>query len=441
MVLAVGLASGLLVVVGGLVAFSVWLENRFPAEDNSGQALLPAARRLVTRPVVRVLEQQVSREVERRVRRKAEAIYMNNGLTLAETITRFLDDRVDLVDRRIYAYRLAREGSPGAVAALLKVLGSAPPEHKAFMAQLIGSTGNPAVKPWLKPLLEDPDERVARGALRGLSAVGGEDVERLLAGLLADEQRPEPVRVEGALGLATLGTPAAQAALVDALGRKLPGDLAEQVLRGLGQFEFSTVGRVFENYLAAPDTPRSRRVTAVEALSASSGAAVPFLLGMAGNDRDAEVRASAAWAIGTQDSVHDLGPALMDLARREPQPDVRRRLYEALLPQSAIPAEQLLPMVQAESDVAARVAGLNALGRAARQHPGSEAATAFDQELVPELVRIATLPNSLNLQMRAVFALRRANTSVAREALAVIARDARPQVATAALNGLRPPNG
>jgi hypothetical protein len=41
----------------------------------------------------------------------------------------------------------------------------------------------------------------------------------------------------------------------------------------------------------------------------------------------------------------------------------------------------------------------------------------------------------LNIQMRAVFALRRARTLTAQAALAVIADRARPQIATAARNG------
>jgi hypothetical protein len=67
-------------------------------------------------------------------------------------------------------------------------------------------------------------------------------------------------------------------------------------------------------------------------------------------------------------------------------------------------------------------------------------ASAFDKEIVPELLQIATAPNSLNIQMRAVFALRRAQTASAQAALAAIAESARPQVATAARNGLRTAN-
>jgi HEAT repeat protein len=155
------------------------------------------------------------------------------------------------------------------------------------------------------------------------------------------------------------------------------------------------------------------------------------------NDNDADVRASAAWAISTHDKVRDIGPTLSKLAEREPSAEVRQRLYEALLPQNVIPAERLLPIVQAEAEIAALVAGFNAIGRAAYQQPGSPVALAFDQQIVPELVQIAMGSSDLNIQMRAVFALRRARTPAAIAALTTIAYNARPQIAAAASNGLR----
>jgi HEAT repeat protein len=186
---------GLLVAVA-MVVGSVWVENRFPSDD-AKRALSPKAQRAVTKPIVNAL----SRQVERVVRKQVEAVYMETGLTIEETISQFLDERTSLVDRRNHAYRLARVGSPECIAALVKVLQSAPPEHKAFIAQLAGSTGNPAVKPLLWPLLEDANQRVTMGAIRGLSTIGGADVTTRIAEILADRQRAEPIRVESALAL------------------------------------------------------------------------------------------------------------------------------------------------------------------------------------------------------------------------------------------------
>ncbi len=427
----IGLGGGLLVllVAMGFVAFSVWIEGRYPSDD-AKRALLPAAQRVLTKPVVNA----ISHQVEHYLRTKAESHYMQTGLTLEETIAAFLDESVLLKKRRVYAYRLARVGSRECVAALLRIFQSAPPDDLAYMAQLIGTTGNPAAKAWLWSMLESANEVVVAGAIRGLSTLGGEDVTVRLAGILADGQRAGRVRIEAAAGLGTLGTPAAREALLAMIERAPSNELKAQIFSSLGRYEFSAIAGALERHLTS-ELPVEMRVASVEALANSSPDAATYLLDLAGKDTDADVRAAAAWAISTHHAVKDLGPALATVAEREPEADVRRRLYEAMLPQREIPAEQLWPVVLAEQDIAARVAGFNALGAAARQSSPS-IATSFDERIVPELQRIATSPNSLNIQMRAVFALRRAQTPAAQAALASIASRAVPQVATAARNGL-----
>lgn len=423
--------GGAVLLVAGAVVLAVWVEDRFPSEDRA-RALSARVQGVVTAPLV----EAIGHQIERIVSQRAHRMYLDSGLTIEEAIARFLDDAVDLAQRRHLAYRLAAVGSSECIAALRKVLGTAAPQHRAFMAQLVGSTGSPAAKEWLWPLLEDADEGVVRGAIRGLAAIRGADVTIRLADILLDPRHSDRIRIEAALGLGTVGTAAAREALLRAFAQPTADGLRAQILASLGRFDFRTVARTFTTYLAAPEMPGDMRVAAVEALAYSSPGAVPFLLRLARDDADAEVRASAAWAISAHQAVPRLGPALVRLIEREPEGDVRRRLYEALLPQSAIPAGHVLPIVMAEQDVSARVAGFNALGRAAQQQPGSEVARRFDAEIVPELLHIATAPNSLNVQMRAVFALRWARTPAAEAALAEIAQRAVPQVAAAARNGL-----
>lgn len=417
-----------------LIVASVWVENRYPS-DNQQLALLPGVQRLISRPIVNA----INRQIEYYIRGQADKVYMETGLSLPETIARFLDERVPLSQRRAYAYRLARSGSPECLAALGRVLAKANPEDKAYIAALIGRTGNPAVKEWLWPMLDESDSRIVIGALRGLSQLGGIEVAPRIAGILTDANRPEPARVEAALSLGTLGTPEALEALTAALHQSPEDELATAILGSLGRFEFTAVAGTFTQFLNEPTTTADQRVVAVEALVNTSKEAVPFLLDLAKSDADSDVRAAAAWTIGSQSTVTDLGPTLTEMARLESDVDVRRRLYESLVIQAHVPAEQLASLVQAEEDIAARVAGFNAMGRAAQVQPESATAATFDREMVPELIQIATESNSLNIQMRAVFALRRARTPTAQAALQVIADRARPQVATAARNGLNNP--
>src|SRR5262245_16312387 len=119
---AIGLGVTLLLMLGaaGLVVFSIWVEDRFPS-DNAQRAVLPAAQRMITKPIVNAL----SRQIEHTLQKRAQRMFMDTGLTLEETIARFLDERVGLVERRIFAYRLAAVGSSECVTALLKVFRTA----------------------------------------------------------------------------------------------------------------------------------------------------------------------------------------------------------------------------------------------------------------------------------------------------------------------------
>jgi HEAT repeat protein len=305
------------------------------------------------------------------------------------------------------------------------------------MAALIGKTNNPAAKAWLRPLLDDTHAEVVIGALKGLSLIGGEDVTSWAAEILGDGGRGESVRIAAAVALGTIHTPASRDALAAAFAGMPGEEIATEILNGLGRYPFGEVAPVFQDLLAAPDAPEDLRATAVEALALSTREAVPFLLDRAGGDGSEDVRAMAAWAISAHEDETRLGAQLTAMAEKEAEPDVRRRLYEALLPQAEIPAARLLPKVMAEEDPAARIAGFNALGRAARLAPTSPEAADFDSRVVPELQRAASGTNSMNLRMRAVFGLRRAGTPAAVQALQSLSGHSDKTIATAASNGLR----
>lgn len=418
----------------GVLAACLQLEDRFPAEDPA-RAIAPSVQRVLSKP----LADAVARQVGATFRRRLESRYLNNGLTLEATLARFLDERLDLAHRRTDAFRIARAGSPECLTALRTVLHSAPPEHKANLARLIGESGNPAVRDLLYPLLDDVDDRVVVGAIQGLASLDGIDVVERIAALLADPRRPERIRIEAARALGVLDSPVARVELVEAIHQPASDALAAQVLSSLGTCDFAEVAEVFTGYLGDPRTPRRMRGVAVEALARSTPLVVPFLLEVAAADQDPEVRASAAWSLSGYPAVDDLALRLVELAEREASAEVRQRLYEASLPQSGIPGERLATLVIGETDIAARIAGFNALAAAVARQPTAVDNTWFDERIVPELLQVATHPNSLDLQLRAVFALRRARTPAARSALAAIVQTASPQVATAAGHGLATP--
>ena len=77
----------------------------------------------------------------------------NGGAELDEAIARFLDEQTPLAERIALAKRLARDGSPAAMSAMLKSFQSASPERQALLVQIIGQSGRPAVQAWLWSLL------------------------------------------------------------------------------------------------------------------------------------------------------------------------------------------------------------------------------------------------------------------------------------------------
>jgi HEAT repeat protein len=387
-------------------------------------------REIPGRMKTKVLE-AASREVRRQVRGRMEARAFRTDLGIDQMIARLFDRTRDPITRYRDAYRLAKAGTPEAVAALQRFFQTATVPEKAAIAQLLGSWGNPRCKPWLWMLLDDSNEAVRIGAMRGLSVIGGEDVTAKLAEFLASPSVSVAMKIEAALGLGTIRSDSAYNALATCFERHENPDVIEAVVANLGRFPFTPqLEAAFVDYLARPDTPAQLRVAAVESLADSTPAAVPFLLRTAETDSDWEVRAGAAWALSAHGPVPGEGLHLLDLARQETDEIVRRRLYEALLAQRDVAVDRLVPLVAQEHDVAARVAGWNAVGAAVSRQ--SSWAGDFDRMAVPELLRIAMEENSLNVRLRAVFALRRAETTGARTALAQISQVPEPRVASAA---------
>jgi HEAT repeat protein len=430
-------AGGTLVVTAmaaALIGGSVWMEHHYPS-DEPDRALFPRAQRWISRPIVVAL----GREIHSHYRRQSEAKFMETGLNLHETIGYFCDENIPLAARRDHAFRLAREGTPEALAALQKVFATAPPADQEYLLWLIGRAGNPATIPWLASRVHHEEESVARAAIRALGLVGGDDAIHHVADVLADAGGPQALRIEAAVTLGAVQTTSAQLALTDAFARMPTGEVAMEILHGLARYDFDGVAPVFRACLSTPAENSELRIAAVEALAKSSAEAVPFLLEVARADADPEVRAGAAWAVSTHQTADHFGTRLTAMAESEPEPDVRRRLYEAMIPQTDTAAERLLPLVMAENDTAARIAGCNAIGASVSQDRASPSARDFDEKLVPELAQLATQPNTTNLQLRAVFALRRAGTPAAQAALADIHRDAAPLIANAAGHGLQAP--
>lgn len=290
-------------------------------------------------------------------------------------------------------------------------------------------------------LLEDPlhgrrGESLLLTAIRGLGILGMDEDVALLASILSGASLPDTLRGEAAVALGRIASDEARDALTAAFAGTESEDLRLRLLAGLGHLPFPAVEALWKDFFLQKAEPSALRAAGAEALAHSTAEAVPLLTELAASDSDPEVREMAAWALSAQPAGGSLGPRLAELVRAEPEPDVRRRFYEAMLVQEQNPAGSLLPSIRNEDDPALLVAALNAVGDQVGRGETASLQQAFETEWIPELISIAESNWSLNLRMRAVFALRRASTAGALQALDHLSRNTTPEIAAAARNGL-----
>jgi hypothetical protein len=108
----------------------------------------------------------------------------------------------------------------------------------------------------------------------------------------------------------------------------------------------------------------------------------------------------------------------------EQDPEVRRRLYQALGNQESFDASTALALIQRETDASARMAGMDLVASSLHNNPTPELQTYFDQTAVPALKNAALTGESSHERMAAVIALVRAGTPSAMSALQVVAQQA-----------------
>jgi HEAT repeat protein len=339
----------------------------------------------------------------------------------SELLARLADPNLDLRTRCQAGQTLARLGSASALAAVRQALVTGVPSLRAAIAEGLGESPLPEARQLLTTLVNDADESVAQGAVRGWALVGDADAANALTTLVYSDDHPEGVRTEAALALGELvNQPQAFAALTNAAWQLRDDTLAPAVLEGLGRRTFTETEEFFRQYLASPDLPGSLRSAAVEALGRAQGDSSPLLVEFL-RDADPEVRAGAAWALSATVESGRAGELLVAHLWTESNPAVRSRLYQALGNQGVFDATAVLPLVQQETRTDVRLSGLDLLGQACRANPSPAVVDFFDTAAIPELKTIALQSDDAHSRMAAVIALRRAPLPGATAALADIA--------------------
>jgi HEAT repeat protein len=358
-----------------------------------------------------------------------------NTLT-GQLSAQLLDEAAPLKLRRSAAFGLARLGSDEALKALNVGLLSTNSMVKASIAECLGECPHQDAPALLSRLLDDDDEVVARGAVRGIGSRGDAAAAEALSNILFDPDRPEEVRAEAALSLGDFTQPEALAALTRAINEIQDEAIIEQIWEGLGSRPFSETEALFRSYLESPNLSSEDKVMALEALANTEGDVAPLLLDYA-DDPDSEVRAAAAWGLVGAESQPELNDRVLEWVQDESSAEVRERLYEALSGQENLDPVAALALAQKESDPAARLAALG-MAAAACDTASPELLAYFNQTAVPELRTTAVSGSDLGDRLNSVMALGRAGTPEALQALEEVARTSRdPSTVEAAQSILR----
>jgi HEAT repeat protein len=303
--------------------------------------------------------------------------------SLADLIRALKNNSLPMSQRKAAIQALAKLGTPEAIAALKEALTGGSDEVRVTVAEGLGECASPDCAVALLGLLKDPSDAIVQAAIRGLAQLGTPEAVTALTQLLNDPLRSGDLRSEAATGLGNITGPGAMQALTQAAMTLGDEDLVPQVLNAIGGRDFSETQSFFQQYMGSA-VSSDLRVAAIESLWQAKGDPSVFLAGYL-SDSDAEVRASAAWAMSATDTACNFGPQLLAVLQGEQDPHVRRRLYQALGNQVSFDTSTALALVQRETDPTARVAGIDLLASSLRNNPTSEVQRFFDQTTTPAL--------------------------------------------------------
>jgi HEAT repeat protein len=342
--------------------------------------------------------------------------------SVKDLIKALKDASLPMSERKAAIQALAKLGTPEAVAALKEALAGGSEELRAAIAEGLGECASPECTAMLLGLLNDPSQAVIQAAIRGLAQLGSPEAVAALTQLLNDSLRSGDLRSEAAAELGSINGPGAMEALAQAALTIGDEDILTQVLDAIGGRDFSETQSFFQKYMGSA-VSSDLRVAAIESLWQAKGDPSTFLAGYI-SDSDAEVRASAAWAMSATDTTGNIGSQLLASLQGEQEADVRRRLYQALGNQESFDITTALALVQREADPSARVAGMDLLASSLHNNPTPKLQTYFDQTAAPALKNTALTGESSHERMAAVIALVRASTPSAMSALQDLSQQA-----------------
>ena len=348
-----------------------------------------------------------------------------NKMSDAELLDIVFNTAASLKERRRAAFALAKSGGADMLPKLEEMLSmeDTAPYLKAAILEGLGYSDQPQAKDLIAAMLQDENDVVVRGAIKGLSAAGNQEAVSLLSNIMASEGRSDSVIAEAALGLGKIDHPDAFKLLVDAYNEAAASentDRLDDIVAALGYRDITESGDFFKKIINEKTTDPSIRLAAIEAIQDAEGDTGPiFLSGL--NDMDSEVRAEAAWALAAADDPGDISREIETYLVQEQDAEVRKRLYQALGNQENPDLNVVNDMVYNEPDLDARLAGYDVLAKNINSLEDENLLKQFNETVVPELQEAAMSSKYLNFRLSAVMSLKKAKTKEANLALEQIA--------------------
>ena len=348
-----------------------------------------------------------------------------NELSEAELLDILFDTAASLKERRRAAFALAKSGGADILPRLEEMLSmeDTAPYLKAAILEGLGYSDQPQAKDLIVAMLQDENDVVVRGAIKGLSAIGNQEAVLILSNIMSSEGRSDSVIAEAALGLGKIDHPDAFKLLVDAYNEAALSentDRLDDIISALGYRDITESGDFFKKIINEKTTDPSIRLAAIEAIQDAEGdTGSIFLSGL--NDTDSDVRAEAAWALAAADDPGDISKEIETYLVQEQDAEVRKRLYQALGNQENPDLNVVNDMVYNEPDLDARLAGYDVLAKNISSLEDANLLKQFNETAVPELQEAAMSSKYLSFRLSAVMSLKKANTKEANLALEQIA--------------------
>jgi hypothetical protein len=202
-------------------------------------------------------------------------------------------------------------------------------------------------------------------------------------------------------------------------------NFSTEIIAAAGQKDFGQTQAFFADVLKNSETDASSRLAVAEAFENSDGQASSMLTSLL-RDPDSKVRAAAAWSLATASETGDISAELLTAVKQETDSEAKKRLYQALSSQENINAAEIIPSINAETDISTKIAGYDLVAMEL-YNKDQQIKDWFVTQALPTLKDTALNAANLNMRLSAVVAIKKAGLSQTEQVLSEIAQTSKDE--------------